>query len=95
MPHREDLDAVFSLIVAAARKNERCPTSIRKGNTRGIPSGATSALVKEGKIRVEVYAHNYRVIEILWGPSAGKRTRAPDNKRWKPWRVLPKPGVTI
>lgn len=94
MPHREDMDAVFALIVEAAINDWRCPKNSSPDNPKGgIPSGATNALVKEGKIRVEVYAHNYRVIEILWGRNAGKRTKPPDNKNWKPYKVLPKPQL--
>lgn len=94
MPHREDLDAVFALIVEAALNNERCPMNYGFERSRGtIPQGAVDGLVKEGKIRVEVYAKNYRVIEIMWGRNAGKRTKPPDNKHWKPYKVLPKPQL--
>lgn len=96
MPHKEDLEAVFALIVAAADKNERCPMNSSPKMRRGtIPHSAVQALLREGKIKIEVYAHNYRVVEIVWGRNAGKRTRPPDNKNWKPYKVLPKTEATI
>ena len=90
MVTRADIQEGFAAIERAALKDERCPTNISMENPAGtLRSGITTALVKEGKIRIEVYAQNYRVIEILTGPNAGKRTKAPPNKAWKPYRVLP------
>ena len=46
-------------------------------------------LLKEGRIRIEIYGRNWRVAEILKGPNAGKRTKGPPNSRAWPYRTLP------
>jgi hypothetical protein len=89
---RTQIEQGFAAIERAALNGERCPTN-HKGteNPNGtLPSGITTALLKEGKIRIEVYPHNYRVIEILVGSNAGKRTKGPPNKKWRPYLVLPR-----
>lgn len=82
----------FNLIERAAIKGERAPTNVSMDNPNGqLHSGVTSQLLKQGKIRVEVYAHNWRVIEILTGPNAGKRTAMPPYKyATKPYLTLPR-----
>jgi hypothetical protein len=87
---RRALDTAFAQIERAAIAGARCPTNHSKENPAGtLLGGATAALLKEGKIRVEVYAHNWRVIEILDGPNAGKRTQPPPYKyATKPYLVL-------
>lgn len=79
----------FRLIEAAALAGERCPTNATMDNPAGtLPAGVSAALLKAGRIRIEVYPHNWRVIELVGGPNAGKRTASPPNKNWKPYRVL-------
>jgi len=80
----------FELIVSAANAGERAPTNRHSANPTGkLRSGITQALIKNGMIRVEVYGKNWRVIEILKGPHAGKRTKMPPDPRSKPYKVLP------
>lgn len=74
----------FALIEEAAIKGERCPSSRRYGP---ITSGATEALVAEGRIRVEVYGKNWRVITILAGPHKGKTTAMPPFRHGQPYLV--------
>lgn len=76
----------FQQIEHAALNGLRCP--INKTHGYGtLRMGVTSELVKQGRIRVEVYAHNWRVIEITSGPNAGKRTAPPPYKDWKPYKI--------
>lgn len=82
MPLHEDVECGFAAILKAALAEQRCPTN------NELKSGVTGRLAAEGRILVEVYPHNYRVIEIVCGPHAGARTRAPDNKRWRPYKVI-------
>lgn len=65
------LNLIFDLIVKRAFVGERAPinTEIRGGQA------VLQALANQGRIKVEVYAHNWRVIEILKGPSVGARTK--------------------
>lgn len=86
-----EIEQGYAEILKAALGNQRCPTTKSVDNPAGkLKSGITTKLLAAGRIRVEIYAHNYRVIEIVGGPNAGARTRAPDNKRWKPYKVLPR-----
>ncbi len=48
-------------------------------------SGVISNLVIDGLIRVEIYPHNWRVIEIH---KTKARTLEPPNKKWKPYKIL-------
>lgn len=89
MLKRKAIDLGFAAIERAAIHGARCPTTkTRENPAGGLPSGVTSELLKQGKIKVEVYAHNWRVIEILVGPHAGKRTLAAPHGR-RPYLILP------
>jgi hypothetical protein len=77
-------EAVFDLLVRAACDGIRCPTNDDLGANRGA---ALNALTRSGAIRVEVYERNYRVVEILKGDHAGKRTAEHPGAR-KPYRVI-------
>lgn len=84
---------VFGLLERAALEGRRCPTldeigrAMHEAGVPGGPSGATSALARDGRIRVEVFGKNYRVVTILTGPNAGKTT-APHSRYTKPYRVI-------
>lgn len=74
-PTREQkIEASFALIEAAAMAGERCPQTNPHGP---IPGGAVTALVEAGRVRSEVYAHNWRRVVILVGPNKGKATAEP------------------
>lgn len=80
---RIQLANVFATIVDAAVKGERAPQN------DVLPTGATSQLARAGYIKVEVYAHNWRVIEIRSGEHKGKRTQATPHKgEGKPYKVV-------
>lgn len=81
------LNQALALIEASAVAGERCPVTAREG-VEGLPAGATTALAREGRIRFEVYAKNWCVAEILKGPNAGKRTKAPPNPEWRPYLTI-------
>ena len=77
---------VFGMLEAAAAAGARCPINDQ------LPYGATKMLACNGRIRIEVYAHNWRVVEILEGPHKGKRTmEAPSIKSGKLRGARPKP----
>lgn len=82
---QQQLDAVFDRIVQAAVNGERCPQTGHDGFTSAI----TTALARAGRILIEVYARNWRVVEILTGPHKGKRTMAcPHNRSAAPHIVV-------
>ena len=66
MNHR--FNEAFQQLCATAERGERCPFNWQ------LPHGALPALARAGKIRVEVFAKNWRVVTIMAGPSAGKHT---------------------
>ncbi|KKL95774.1 hypothetical protein LCGC14_1851170 [marine sediment metagenome] len=64
---------IFDIIVKRALAGERAPQT---GEYKSLPP-IIKVLAKQGRIKVEVYAHNWRVIEILKGSNAGVRTKEP------------------
>ena len=67
----------YHLIEQVAINGERCPQNQPHGP---LAKGSVSKLVAEGRIRTEVYKHNWRVVEILMGEHKGKRTAEPLGK---------------
>ena len=88
---RAAIEKVFAQIERAALAGERCPTTRTTENATGtLLPGITTMLLNEGRIKVEIYGHNWRVVEILKGPNAGKRTKeAPGYPKVWPYRMLP------
>lgn len=86
MPRPSRLDeakeAVWGILQEIARKGERCPTLDRLGRLlelRGLSINHASTvppmLAREGRIRIEISARNWRVVEIRQGKHKGKRTK--------------------
>lgn len=84
---------VFSLLVDAAIAGRRCPTADELENAAGTYGRiAPILLAEEGKIRIEVFAHNWRVVTICEGPHAGAKTAPPPGQReHQPYHVI-EPG---
>lgn len=81
-----DMDREFAMLEVAAANGERCPQSDPHGPFK---VGVTSALARAGKIRIEIYAHNWRVAQILVGPHKGKRTKAtPYKGKGRPYKII-------
>jgi len=66
-------EVCFQLIENAAIAGVRCPMSRPYGP---LDSEGVSRLVTDGRIRVEIFRQNWRVITLLTGPHAGKSTKA-------------------
>lgn len=93
MKSNEILDRDFKLIEAAAAKGERCPQSQPHGPLQYASSGT---LARAGRIRVEIFAHNWRVATIMEGPHKGKQTlRSPYKGTQRPYRVIYKDHITL
>lgn len=76
-------DAAWEALNKAALSGARCPTA----GTFGLSRAGVKQLLKEEKIRVEVYSRNWRVVTILDGDNKGRSTlRSPCGG--KPYRVL-------
>lgn len=82
-PPRNYIDELMVMIEACVRTGERCPFNweISYG------SEVFRALANAGKIRIEIYSLNWRVVEILTGVLAGKRTMEPPHGG-VPYKVL-------
>lgn len=93
MAHRPPIspDDAFAMLERAAIAGERCPIT----GTGGLTSGLTTVLASEGKIRIEIYPHNFRRVTILVGPNAGKTTADPPNKNWRPYKVIEKGHLPV
>jgi hypothetical protein len=94
-------DFVFDWLISLAREGKRCPTTdemSRALSSRGLcgnvsKQAPTSWLARAGKIRIRVYAKNWRVVEIAAGPFAGLETQGPPNPRWAFYLVMDKAGT--
>lgn len=87
-----EIERGFAEIVRCALAGERAPTNCTMDNPNGtLRAGLTSELVRRRRIRVEVYAKNWRVIEIIQGEHTGRRTKEEPNGR-QPYRVIPERG---
>jgi hypothetical protein len=75
---RTAVDACYREIEEAVLKRQRAP--VRNNNL-------TSQLVREGRIRIDLYGKNYRVATLLKGEHAGKSTLTPPH-HGKPWKTL-------
>lgn len=76
-------DEAFAMLEAVADAGERCPLA-----SKSFQSHLTSGLARAGKIRVDVYPHNWRVVTILVGPFALKATAPPPNPTWRPYLTI-------
>jgi hypothetical protein len=73
------------------RTPRRCGRSLPAARSASARQRAGNvALARAGRIRIEVYAHNWRVVEILSGPNKGKRTAPCPNKTNGPYLVIEK-----
>lgn len=76
----------FAMLERAAASGARCP----KAGTDGLTSQLTGDLARAGRIRIDVYPHNWRVVTIMTGPNAGKSTEPAPNKKWRPYLTIQK-----
>lgn len=69
----EALNETFAFLVHVACRGERCPAGKPYGPL--VPA-VMSALAHAGRIRIEIFAHNWRVVTIMEGPLMGRSTMA-------------------
>lgn len=89
---QEILDRTFFIVEAAADKGERCPQSPPMGM---LNSAALGALAREGRLRIEIFMHNYRVVTIMDGPHKGKQTLPPPAGKGsgRPYKIIYKDHI--
>lgn len=85
----DNLDKAFALLCECAAQGQRCPVSRGPDAHPFLQPLHTSALAAQGKIRIEIYAHNWRVVTILVGLHKGKRTApSPHKNARRPYQVI-------
>ena len=82
------IEKVFALVAKAAARGLRCPQNDELGT---VGARALQKLAHTGWIKIEVYALNWRVVEILSGPHEGQRT-APPHVGKTPYIIVDKNG---
>lgn len=63
-------DELFAIVERAAVEGRRCPTI----DQLPYRTPLLADLARAGRIRIEVYSLNWRVVQITEGPNYGKRT---------------------
>jgi len=86
-----NMDQTFALLERAAIAGERCPLNSPFGP---VDSTTITALARKGRIRVEVYRHNWRVVTLAEGPHKGKRTKECPSGG-KPYRAVSRETVYL
>lgn len=78
------MEEAFALLENAAAHGERCPMNDQ------LPSGhwIMPALARAGWIRTEIYTANFRVVTILRGEHAGKKTAPPPGPARRPYKTV-------
>ena len=95
MPQPQKIqDEVFTLLVGAACRDERCPQMHPHGPLTAQQNGAIADLARAGFVRLELYALNWRVIEIRAGEHKGKRTAKCPHINRGPYKIIRKGDVT-
>ena len=84
----ERKEAVYKVLEDAAVAGRRCPMNDQLPHS----SYNLGALCKDGRIRIEVYQKNWRVVTILKGPHRGAATAAAP-KGEKPYVVIDHTGT--
>ena len=73
----------FTMIERAALSGERCPTQPQMTAVIGFdPSPAIRMLREQRRIRVWIGGRNWRTVEILKGPAAGRFTAHNSSEIW-------------
>lgn len=87
--HRKN--TVFNLMLATALAGKRCPMNDQLPE----PSSYLTLLCRDGRLKVEVFDKNWRVVTILEGPHAGKNTASPPagRSRLRPYVTIDKNGT--
>lgn len=88
---QERIEKCFEAIVHAVISGQRCP----ENDTLHVNTERCRHLALAGRIKVEVFARNYRVVTILDGPHAGKKTAPAPYNVQKPKFVINKDGKTV
>jgi hypothetical protein len=81
-------ERVFAVIEHAAVAGLRCPGA----DEIKAPHGVVPILARSGRIRIEVYAGNWRVITITSGEHAGKQTAPPPFQHSGPYIMIDRNG---
>lgn len=77
-------EEVWADLQHRAAVGDRAPlTALRENREDHRLKSAITDLIKSGRIIIEVFGRSWRVITILQGPHAGKKTAPPPDPRWQ------------
>ena len=85
---RPSLDKTFAELARCAAGGLRCPASTGPQENRMTPSANITALARAGRIRVDIYPRNWRVVTILEGEHRGKTTAPCPKPGARPYRTI-------
>lgn len=90
-PRQETMDAVYKLVEAAAINGDRAPQMAPFGPLTAGMNAALLYMARAGRLRVEIFIHNWRVITLCDGPYKGAHTaRSPYKGSGTPHKVIQK-----
>lgn len=87
----EALNETFALLEAVARNSWRCPHSKPFGPL--VPA-VMSALAHAGRIKIEIFTRNWRVVTIMQGPHKGASTMRSPNEG-QPYRTVFRDHIAV
>jgi hypothetical protein len=89
------LDRIFTMLVGIACRGERAPQLQPHGVLTVAENNAILEMARAGRLRVEIFAHNWRVVTICEGQYRGRHTQlSPYKGGGEPYRVIQKGDVT-
>lgn len=93
-PSASQIDKAFTLLEHIALAGARCPCTSGPYASNMLTSELIGALARDGRILVEIYAHNWRVVTLLTGPHKGKHTAHSPSKFAKtPYQTIDSTGA--
>lgn len=87
---------LFAVVEAAAINNERAPQLSPHGILSVSDNRALLMMARAGRLRIEIFAYNWRVITICEGPNKGRQTlRSPHKGSNVPYKIIYKDHVVM
>lgn len=89
------LERCFLALEHAAVNGLRCPQNdyvVAERHRQGVHADLVGVLAREGFIKVEIFAQNWRVVTMLKGEHQGKQTKPPPYYMRYPYQVIDRDG---
>jgi hypothetical protein len=82
------LSRLFKHLEICAATGARCPQSLPHGPLTKSQNQGIGVLARRGRIKVDIYAHNWRVVTMCDGPHFGKSTAMPPYSCGGPYKTI-------